>query len=99
MVSWASCRAVSIPSATASCVPKTVCVSGSIPGRSGIFLRIVGPKPNGYLWPTLVRFSTSTIEVWLEQTPTGVIRYCRLEGGTPGNDDLTGFFDRNGFEP
>jgi ELWxxDGT repeat protein len=40
------------------CIPETLCVSGQIPGRSEVFLRVVGPKPNGYLWPTLVKFST-----------------------------------------
>ncbi|HSL84973.1 MAG TPA: hypothetical protein VLF66_19515, partial [Thermoanaerobaculia bacterium] len=41
------------------CIPETLCVSGALPGRSEAFLRVVGPKPNGLLWPTLVKFSTS----------------------------------------
>jgi ELWxxDGT repeat protein len=83
----------------AACIPETLCVSGAVPGRSELFLRIVGPKPNGRLWPTLVRFSTSTIEVWIEQEATGSLRYYRLEGATPGSSDLTGLFDREGFVP
>ncbi len=83
----------------AACLPETICLSGAVPGRSELFLRIVGPKPNGYLWPTLVRFSTSTIDVWIEQTATGETRHYRLDGARPGSSDLTGRFDRDGFLP
>lgn len=81
------------------CFEETLCVSGAVPGRSELFLRIVGPKPNGRLWPTLVRTTTSTAEVWIEQVSTGEVRYYRLEGATPGSTDLTGLFDRDGFLP
>jgi len=81
------------------CLPETACVSGAIPGRSEVFVRMVGPKPNGYLWPTIVRFTTSTVEVWIEQTATGAVRYYHLDGAEPGSDDLTGSFDRMGFMP
>jgi len=82
-----------------SCLPETLCLSGAIPGRSELFLRIVGPKPNGYLWPTLVRFSTSTIDVWIEQMATGVRQYYRLDGVSPDTSSLSGLFDRRGFTP
>ena len=82
-----------------ACIPETLCISGAVPGRSELFIRIVGPKPNGKLWPTLVRFSTSTIEVWIEQLSSGTLKYYRLEGATPGSSDLTGLFDRDGFTP
>jgi len=82
-----------------TCLPETACVSGAIPGRSEVFVRMVGPKPNGYLWPTIVRFTTSTVEVWIEQTATGAVRYYHLGGAEPGSDDLTGGFDRMGFMP
>lgn len=81
------------------CIPETACLSGAIPGRSEVFLRVVGPKPNGRMWPTLVKFSTSTVEVWLRQHSTGLLRYYRLEGARPGFDELPGLFDRVGFEP
>ena len=83
----------------AACIPETVCVSGALPGRSELFLRLVGPKPNGYLWPTLVRFSTSRIDVWIEQTATGVLRHYVLDAASPGSSSLDGLFDRQGFEP
>ncbi|HSL81266.1 MAG TPA: hypothetical protein VLF66_00735 [Thermoanaerobaculia bacterium] len=82
-----------------ACIPETVCVSGAVPGRSEVFLRVVGPKPNGFLWPTLVKFSTSTVEVWARQEATGGVRYYKLEGARPGFDELPGLFDRQGFEP
>ncbi|HSL81144.1 MAG TPA: hypothetical protein VLF66_00115, partial [Thermoanaerobaculia bacterium] len=88
-----------LPTRREPCIPETVCASGSVRGRSELFVRIVGPKPNGRLWPTLVRFSTSTIEVWIEQVATGELRYYRLEGATPGSSDLGGLFDRQGFAP
>ena len=82
-----------------ACIPETLCVSGAVPGRSEVFVRVVGPKPNGYLWPTLVKFSTSQVEVWIRQPATGIIRYYLLDGASPGVDELPGLFDRMGFEP
>jgi hypothetical protein len=82
-----------------ACIPETLCVSGALPGRSELFLRIVGPKPNGYLWPTIVKFTTSEVEVWIEQPSSGDLRYYHLEGASPGSSDLPGLFDRTGFQP
>lgn len=80
-----------------ACIDETVCVSGSVPGRSELFLRVIGPRPNGFLWPTLVRFTTSDVEVWVEQLATGEVRYYRLPAATPGSSSLDGLFDRQGF--
>jgi hypothetical protein len=82
-----------------ACIGETLCFSGAIPGRSEVFVRIVGPKPNGKLWPTIVKFTTSTVEVWIQQISTGDTKYYRIEGAAPDKDDLTGLFDRNGFTP
>jgi len=79
------------------CIPETLCVSGALPGRSEVFLRVVGPRANGYLWPTLVKFTTSRVAVWIEQVSTGTVRYYVLEGASPGSSDLPGLFDREGF--
>ena len=81
------------------CIPEALCVSGSLPGRSEVFVRIVGPKPNGYLWPTLVKFSTSQVDVWIEQLATSITKHYTLAGAAPGNDELQGLFDREGFLP
>lgn len=79
------------------CIPETFCASGAIVGRSEIFIRIVGPRPNGFLWPTLVKFTTSEVEFWIEQTSTGARQYYRLAGAAPNVDELPGLFDREGF--
>jgi hypothetical protein len=81
------------------CTPETLCVSASIPGRSEVLVRIVGPKPNGYLWPNIVKFNTSQVEVWAEQLSTGSVKYYVLPGAWPGLDTLPGLYDRTGFLP
>lgn len=82
-----------------SCLDETVCVSGAVPGRVEILLRIVGPKGNGRLWPTLFKASTSRFDVWIEQLSTGTMKHYVLEGASPGSSELPGFFDRDGFVP
>ncbi len=82
----------------AACIAETLCVSGALAGRSEVFLRVVGPKPNGRLWPTLVKFSTSQVEVWVEQTGSGVVRYYEL-GASGQGSSLPGVVDRSGFSP
>ena len=81
------------------CIPETLCVSAAKPGRSELFVRVVGPKSNGYLWPHLVKFSTSRIEVWIEQTASGARRYYDLPAESAESGTLTGLFDRLGFRP
>lgn len=81
------------------CIVDTLCLSGAVRGRPELFVRVVGPRPNGYLWPTLVRFTTSTVEVWIEQVATGALRYYLLEGVTPDSSELNGLVDREGFLP
>jgi hypothetical protein len=81
------------------CLPEAACFSGALPGRSEVVTRIVGPKLNGRLWPTLVRFTTCQVEVWIEQLATGERRYYLLEGATPTSGELDGLFDRFGFPP
>jgi len=81
------------------CIPETLCVSGALAGRSEVFVRVVGPRPNGRLWPILVKFSTSQVEVWIEQLASGEVEYYLLEGARPGFDELPGLFDREGFRP
>lgn len=82
-----------------SCIPETLCVSASVPGRSEVEVRIVGPKPNGYLWPNIVKFNTSQVEVWINQLSSGTTKYYILPGAWPGLDDLPGLYDRTGFLP
>ncbi|HKI04501.1 MAG TPA: LamG domain-containing protein [Thermoanaerobaculia bacterium] len=81
------------------CVSETLCVSGAVPGRSEVFVRVVGPRPNGYLWPHVAKFTTSPVEVWIEQLSTGSVKYYVSAGPWPGLDDLPGLYDRTGFLP
>jgi len=83
----------------AGCLAETLCASGALAGRPEVLLRVVGPKPNGYLWPTFVRFTTSMVEVWVENTDSAEVKYYRLAGTVPGGDELDGGFDRGGFSP
>jgi hypothetical protein len=39
------------------------------------------------------------VEVWIRQVSTGEMRYYRLDGSTPGSEELDGLFDRDGFPP
>jgi hypothetical protein len=88
-----------IPGAKTDCIEDTLCVSGALPGRAEVFLRVIGPRPNGYFWPTVVKLTTSQVEVWIEQVSTGQVRYYFLPGAGPTSSELPGFFDRNGFLP
>lgn len=82
-----------------ACLGETLCISGALPGRSELFVRIVGPKPNGHLWPNLVRFTTSRVEVWIQQVSTGQMRYYELPPADPASDRIDGLFDRTAFLP
>ncbi|HYU34150.1 MAG TPA: hypothetical protein VEW48_18505 [Thermoanaerobaculia bacterium] len=81
------------------CLPETVCVAGSIPTRAEVFVRIVGPKPNGYLWPSIVKFNTTRTEVWIEQVTTGVIKYYNFPALPSDASELPGYVDKTGFLP
>src|SRR5215213_3779241 len=81
------------------CISETLCVSGALPGRTEAFVRVIGPRPNGYLWPTLVRFTVSQVEVWAEQLDTGLINYYKLDAVPADSDELNGLVDRLGYLP
>lgn len=81
------------------CIPETICVSGALPGRSELFLRIVGPRPNGLLWVNLVRFTTSQVEVEIEQLSTGARNSYVLDAVPRESDQLPGRVDKEAFSP
>jgi hypothetical protein len=81
------------------CIPETLCVSGAIPGRSEVFLRVIGPRPNGYLWPTIVRFTPSRVVVEVQQISTSFTKTYELPAVPQGSDELDGLQDRTGFLP
>jgi hypothetical protein len=81
------------------CLAETVCVSGALQGRSELFIRILGPRPNGFLWPTLVRFTPSRVVVDIHQRSRDRTRQYVLQAVPPGVDELSGLQDRTGFSP
>ena len=82
-----------------SCIDETLCVSGALPGRSELFLRVIGPRPNGYLWVQLVRFTSSEIDVSVTQVSTGVRRTYHLDALAPNSEALRGLIDKEAFSP
>lgn len=81
------------------CINDTLCVSGAVAGRAELFIRVLGPRPNGYMWPSLTRFSPAQVEVWLEQISSGDINYYFLPMVPRENPNLAGVVDRTGFRP
>lgn len=83
----------------ADCINDTLCVAGALANRAEVFVRIIGPRPNGFLWPTLVRFTPSAVVVEIEQLSTGITKVYTLPAIPPGVDELSGLQDRTGFVP
>jgi hypothetical protein len=83
----------------ARCLDNALCAAGALPDQAEVIVRVAGPKPNGFLWPTINKLSTSRVEVWIEQIATGDRQFYLLPGASPGTSVLPGLFDRRGFEP
>jgi len=83
----------------ARCIPETLCIQGALAGRPEVFAKLIGPRPNGFLWVQAARFTPSRVELWVEQTATATVRYYRLEPVGPGSDDVSGLQDRRAFDP
>lgn len=81
------------------CIPETLCIQGALAGRPEVFAKIIGPRPNGFLWVQAARFTPSRVELWVEQEASGTLRYYRLEPIGPGVDDVSGLQDRQAFTP
>jgi ELWxxDGT repeat protein len=80
------------------CIAETFCLSGAVPGQAELLVRVTGPRPNGYYWPMLARFTPAALEVWIEQRKTGKVRYYRLNSPASGSAALDGLVDRQGFK-
>lgn len=81
------------------CLPEALCAAGLLPARAEVIVRVIGPQPNGFLWPEIVRFTTDQVEVWVQQKTTGATRYYLLPAGSSGTETLTGRVDRHAFKP
>jgi hypothetical protein len=83
----------------ADCIAETLCVSGALAGRPEVFVKVIGPRPNGFLWAQISRFTPSKVEVWLRQTAAGEVSFYELPAVGPGSDDVSGRQDREAFSP
>jgi hypothetical protein len=83
----------------ADCITETLCVSGALAGRAEIFVKVIGPRPNGFLWAQVSRFTPSKVEIWLRQIKTGKINYYALAPVPAGVDNVSGLQDRGAFQP
>ncbi len=81
------------------CIAETLCASGALSGRPEVFIKVIGPRPNGFLWVQLIRFTPSMVEVWLRQTSTRAVKYYRLSAVEPNAGVLSGLEDREAFNP
>lgn len=79
-----------------SCLPGTFCLSGAVKGQADLLVRL-NPQPGGGVLPMAARLTPVRVEVWIEQTKTGSIRYYRLDGVPPGSLELDGYVDWEGF--
>jgi hypothetical protein len=81
------------------CMKDALCVAGQLAARAEIVLRLIGPRPNGYLWLQAVRFTPSQLDVDVHQIETDVVKSYRLDSIPPDQDILDGLFDRTAFLP
>jgi hypothetical protein len=81
------------------CIVETLCVSGALAGRPEIFIKVIGPRPNGFLWAQISRFTPSKVEIWLRQKSTDKLNYYVLAAVPQSSDDISGFQDRLAFQP
>lgn len=80
------------------CIAESLCISGALPGRPELFVKVVGPRPNGFLWVQITRFTPSGVLLWLRQVSTGLVRLYELEPAGPA-EDPAGLQDRQAFNP
>jgi len=83
----------------ADCIPETLCMSGALAGRPEIFVKVIGPRQNGFLWTQISRFTPSKVELWLRRTSSGQINYYKLSAVGAASDDVSGLQDREAFTP
>jgi hypothetical protein len=81
------------------CIAETLCASGALAGRPEVFLKVIGPRPNGYLWAQISRFTPSRVEVWLRRIATGETNHYLLDAVPAASEDVSGLQDRQAFPP
>jgi len=81
------------------CIVETFCASGALTGRPEVFVKIIGPRPNGFLWVQISRFTASRVQILVRQVSTGQVKSYVLETVPPTADDVAGLQDRTAFVP
>jgi hypothetical protein len=83
------------------CIPETLCVSGALAGRSEIFTKIIGPRPSGFCWVQISRFSPSSFRIFILQEKTGRSGniWFNKSGNDPHQNLLGGVEIRTFLEP
>jgi hypothetical protein len=81
------------------CIVEALCVSGALAGRPEVFVKLIGPRPNGFLWVQISRFTPSEVEVWVRQVSTAEVKYYQLPSVGALSDDVSGLQDREAFLP
>lgn len=84
---------------TSQCIPETFCASGALAGRPEVFVKMIGPRPNGFLWVQISRFTPSQVDVRVRQESTGEVNQYTLPAVGPASDDVSGLQDREAFSP
>lgn len=80
------------------CIPETLCVAGALPDRPEAFVKIIGPRPNGFLWVQISRFTPSGLRIQVRQVATDTTNVYELPPVGPG-EELPGLQDRDAFLP
>jgi hypothetical protein len=83
----------------ADCIAETLCVSGALAGRPEVFVKIIGPRPNGFLWVQISRFTPSQVDVTVRQLSSGIEKQYTLDAVGGASDDVSGLQDRTAFTP
>jgi hypothetical protein len=81
------------------CLPDTLCVSSELVGRTAVLARIIGPRPNGYLWFQATRFPAQQVDIEVQQLSTGIVKTYRLDRLDPDDTQIPGRLDRTAFLP
>lgn len=81
------------------CMPETVCIAGVIPSRTEVLLRVIGPRPNGWMHAQVIKFTVSRVEVWVNDLATGLTRYYELNSVGAESSILPGIVHKEAFVP
>ncbi len=82
-----------------NCFAESICMSGALFGRPEVVVKVIGPRPNGFLWLQISRFTPAAAEVWVRRTATGQIKYYRLDAVDADAVEVPGLRDRRAFAP